>query len=235
MNEQLQRLIALAQTDDTLSMLANRLKELQAQEKVLQDRIAQEEAAWRARQEAHRKLRAEALAKMNEVDATDEKIRTYQRKLERDILPYKEMEFLREQVTLLKSRMDTLAEEALMLSEEAERDAEKLKEDEAAHKERRRQLEEEMRQLLDHRAELQREQERLQAEREERAAQVPPHLLQHYERLRRTARRPVVPVEGGACGGCHLRLSETTLTKVQGEREVVTCENCSRFLYWRSP
>ncbi|HEU68579.1 MAG TPA: hypothetical protein ENN53_05125 [Candidatus Acetothermia bacterium] len=36
---------------------------------------------------------------------------------------------------------------------------------------------------------------------------------------------------GGVCGGCHLRLVETTVEKVKADREVVTCEHCSRFLY----
>lgn len=235
MNEPLQRLVALADTDRLIRLTEGRLSELQGEEASLQARVAQLDQEMKARQESHRRLRAEGLARMNEVDATDEKIRTYQRKLEQEILPYKEMEYLRDQVVLLKSRIDGLAEEALLLSDQVEQDAEKLKEDEAAFRQRRQALEEELQALLHHRAALAQEKEGLLAQRAAQAELVPPHLLQQYERLRRTVGSPVVPVQGGTCGGCHLRLAEATLTRVKEGREVVTCENCSRFLYWRAP
>lgn len=171
---------------------------------------------------------------MNEVDATEEKIRLYQHKLDHEIIPYKEMEYLREQVILLRARMDPLADEALGLSEEVERDAQRLREAEAKHKARQTALEEDLSGLEQRREALLKEKETLLSEREERSAQVAAHLRQHYERLLRSTHSPVVPVAGGTCGGCHLRLSESTLTRVKEEREVVTCENCSRFLYWRS-
>lgn len=87
MNEQLQRLMALAQTDAALRLLGECLGDLEAEEQRLRARLSQNEEELRARQEAHRKLRSQALAKMNVVDATEEKIRLYQHKLDHEIIP----------------------------------------------------------------------------------------------------------------------------------------------------
>lgn len=233
MIDQLQQLLALAEVDKAIRTVDGRLADLAAEEARLRDRLAQEEEAFRERQEAHRRLRHEALTKSTEVDATDAKIRGYQKKLDHEIIPYKEMEYLREQVALLRARLDGLAEEALRLMEEAEQDGERLREDEARHRERVGRIQDDLAAVGRQRDGLLKQKDDLNAKREVLAAEVPPHLHQHYERLRGSVSSPVVPVDGGTCGGCHLRLADTTLERVREGREVVTCENCSRFLYWQ--
>lgn len=231
MNETLAQLLSLAEADASLRTLAGRLADLEKEEARLRTLLASEEEAFRRRQEGHRALRLSALAKSGEVDSTDEKIRTYQHKLDHDIIPYKEMEHLREQVTFLRGQLDTLADEALQLMAEADADEGKLREEAIAHEGRRRELEEELGALAQRRATILAEQDALRVRRDEIFQRVPLRLRGHYERLLGSGGSPVVPVVGGMCGGCHLRLVETTVEKVKSEREVVTCEHCSRFLY----
>jgi predicted nucleic acid-binding Zn-ribbon protein len=232
MNDLLTRLLALAEADESLRTLDGRLSDLDREEEHLRERLAHEDEAFRRRQEEHCAVRLAALAKSGEVDATDEKIRIYQRRLDHDIIPYKEMEHLREQVTYLRGRLDALTEEALRLMGEADADEGRLKVETADHAGRRGRLEGELGALARRRAEIQAEEENVLAKRGDLSERVPPHLRQHYERLRGGG-RPVVPVEGGACGGCHLRLAEATVAKLKADREAVTCEHCSRFLYLR--
>ncbi len=231
MNEALVQLVALAEVDAGLRTLDGRLADLEREEKRLRDRLAAEDEGFMRRQEAHQALRHSALAKSREADDTDEKIRTYQHKLDHDIIPYKEMEYLREQVTFLRGRLDELADEALQLMAEAEADEGKLREEELAHEKRRGRLEEDLAALARRRAEIRAEQDALRLKRDELFQRVPARLRGHYARLLASGGSPVVPVVGGVCGGCHLRLVETTVEKVKADREVVTCEHCSRFLY----
>ncbi len=234
MSEALRLLRTLAEVDELLQKLAGRLADIAGEEERLRARIAQVDADFARRKEEHRKLRLAAQERTAEVDATDAKIREYQRRLEHDIIPYKEMEFLREQVELLRTRLDELSEEALKLMEAVEEDAKKLSQDEASYREHRAQLEGEIQGLGKKREELKSEQERLEERRKGLIAQLPTQIRQHYEKLRARFPNPVVYVNAQTCEGCHLRLSEATLLKLHEGREVVICEHCSRFLVLRA-
>lgn len=233
MSEALDLLRKLAEVDEALHKVAGRLADIAGEEERLRARIAQVDTAFARRKEEHQKLRRTAQERTLEVDATDAKIREYQRKLEHDIIPYKEMEFLREQVQVLRAKLDALSEEALKLMEAVEEDAKKLIQDEASYREQRAQLEGEIQGLGQRREELKREQGLLESQRGELISRLPAQLRQHYEKLRERFPNPVVYVNGQACGGCHLRLSEATLLKLHEGREVVTCEHCARFLVLR--
>lgn len=223
-------LCALAEMEEGLQKIAGRLSDMAQEEERLRARLGELEAALVQRREEHRKLRLSALEHTAEADATDAKIREYQRKLEHDIVPFKQMEFLREQVKLLRAKLDQVSEEALRLMEAVEEDAGKLAQDEASYRERQTQLMAEIKRMEQRREDIRREGEALEARRQELEGQLPAQLREHYERLRSRLPNPVVYVNGQTCGGCHLRLAEATLLKLHEGQEVVTCEHCSRFL-----
>jgi chromosome segregation ATPase len=166
----------LAEVDENLHKISGRISDLDGEEVHLKERISQVDAAFSRRKEEHRKLRQTAQERTLEVDATDAKIREYQRKLEHDIVPYKEMEFLRDQVQILRQKLDQLSEEALRLMEAVEEDAKKLSEEEVQYRERRGSLEREIQQVSQRREELKREREALEGKREEILAQLPSSL-----------------------------------------------------------
>jgi hypothetical protein len=235
MSEALEKILVLWELDRSIQKLAGLMGDLEEEEQRLIKRIAAEDEAWQARLEAHRELRHQANAKALEVDETDEKIRAYQKKLDQDIIPYKEMEYLREQVTFLKERLEELEEEAIRLLNQVEEDEAKLTQDEQEHKDRRQRLADDLEEIRARREKLHRQWEELQTKRAQAVDMLPPHLKEHYQRLAETLSDPVAVVENNTCGGCHLRLSETLLERVREGREVVFCENCSRFLLarWR--
>ncbi len=59
------------------------------------------------------------------------------------------------------------------------------------------------------------------------------NLLELYERLSASRGNNVVVIlsESGQCNGCHVKVTPSTLMKVQADKEVVQCENCGRILY----
>lgn len=235
MSEVMQRILALWEIDQSLHKLRGMLSDLRAEEARLLARLEAEDQAWEERKKRHQELRHLANAKALEVDETDDRIRAYQKKLDHDIIPYKEMEYLKEQVEFLRARLEELEEEALGLMDEVEADAERLGEEEKQHQERRRGLEEELERIRARQEKLTAEAEELSGRRQEALAALPQNWREHYERLHETIPDPVAPVENGACGGCHLRISDPLMERVREGREVVICENCSRFLYlgWR--
>ena len=74
---------------------------------------------------------------------------------------------------------------------------------------------------------------KLQANREELAAAVEARVRGRYERLVRSkGENVVVGVQHGVCGGCHMRLPPQVLVMCQAKKELVTCGNCGRILYY---
>jgi uncharacterized protein len=80
--------------------------------------------------------------------------------------------------------------------------------------------------------ELRAEMERVRAERATLATAIEPGRLQHYERILANKKdRALVPVENGACGGCHMKLPPYMCHEAKKQMDVVVCEFCQRMLY----
>ncbi len=222
----------LGRSDARLRAIEGKLTDLARELDLLERRRQEELDAIQRRKDEHTELLRRASRRAAEVDELDGRVRAYQKKLDEEIISYKEMEHLREQIRLLREKMDTLAEESLSLMEQGESDEISLREEEQQHRQRLARLDEEMARVRRRVSSLEADRAQELGQRESWAQKVPSHIMEHYKRLLEQLPDPLALVKGENCGGCHLRLSETTLERVRAEREVVTCENCSRFLYW---
>lgn len=80
---------------------------------------------------------------------------------------------------------------------------------------------------------LRKEVQELTANREELAAAVEEGARNRYERLSRSkGENVVVGVQHGVCGGCHMRLPPQLIVACQARKELVTCSNCGRIVYY---
>jgi uncharacterized protein len=75
--------------------------------------------------------------------------------------------------------------------------------------------------------------ENLKKEREELAAKVEEDLLDRFNRLFVSkGDAAVVALEHDVCTGCHMKVTTATSVRVKGGREIVSCEQCGRILYF---
>ncbi|MFQ6091316.1 MAG: zinc ribbon domain-containing protein [bacterium] len=73
--------------------------------------------------------------------------------------------------------------------------------------------------------------DKLRETRDELAAKIDHTFLRTYERASKRYRQAIVPVRGGICLGCFVRLP--TEVACRGQEDLIrTCENCGRILYW---
>jgi uncharacterized protein len=73
----------------------------------------------------------------------------------------------------------------------------------------------------------------LESNRNELTADVDERSLSRYERLlHNKGDSVVVGIEHGVCGGCHMRFPVQLLVSCQAAKELVTCPNCGRILYY---
>lgn len=63
--------------------------------------------------------------------------------------------------------------------------------------------------------------------------EVPEPQLKIYDRLAVKPGHPVcVPVSGGKCGGCHLKIPTHIEVLAKTGTEIATCDQCGRIVYW---
>ena len=62
---------------------------------------------------------------------------------------------------------------------------------------------------------------------------VPEDDLARYRRILKSKKDvAIVPIQGGACGGCHMKLTFQTVLTAKGAEALTACENCGRLVYW---
>ena len=73
----------------------------------------------------------------------------------------------------------------------------------------------------------------LESNRAQLTAGVDQGILRRYERLLvNKGENVVVGIEHGVCGGCHTRFPVQLLVSCRAAKELVTCPNCGRILYY---
>ncbi|HEY1581494.1 MAG TPA: C4-type zinc ribbon domain-containing protein [Chthoniobacterales bacterium] len=75
--------------------------------------------------------------------------------------------------------------------------------------------------------------EELKKEREDLAAKVDEDLLDLFNRLFASkGDAAIVALEHDVCTGCHMKVTTATSVRAKGGREIVSCEQCGRVLYF---
>ena len=65
--------------------------------------------------------------------------------------------------------------------------------------------------------------------------EVPEPQLRLYDRIASKPGHPVcVTVNGGRCGGCHLKVPTHIEVQAKAGVEITTCDQCGRVVYWAS-
>ena len=80
---------------------------------------------------------------------------------------------------------------------------------------------------------LKKELAEFQQGRSELAAAVDESARLRYERLLKSkGDNVIVGINHGVCGGCHMKLPAQILVNCKSEKEIVSCSNCGRILYY---
>ena len=94
----------------------------------------------------------------------------------------------------------------------------------------------EVRQLEDQQRAHTEQKERLLARRAELTAALTVDVLSLYERVRKGRRGvALAEVRDGFCTACHVLLRPQVYNEVRTNAAVMTCENCSRIIYYEEP
>ena len=84
-------------------------------------------------------------------------------------------------------------------------------------------------------ADIDRELEVLSHSHDQLVRQLDEKLLKKYEQVRAShSDRPMAPIHGETCSGCHLQVPPQLVSEVKRGEMLHVCSHCQRFLFWPS-
>ena len=168
----------------------------------------------------------------NDVEAKKEQIQKYaQQQLE--TRKNEEYTALGREIDHVKETISKIEDEELELMEEIDAYKPKIEEAKVVAEEAKAHEAKALAEFDEREKNIEKELDELEEELNTLSGELDTKLVKHYERLRETKPgKVVVGVDHGICGGCHMKLQAQQLVDAKSGREMVTCPNCNRLLYF---
>lgn len=234
MDSQLQTLIDLQGFDGRIAALETEAARLPKQIEAIQGALAEA------------KKTAETIRA--KVDATKKDLRAREKDLEviagkrskaearlYEVKTNKEYSAALLEIEEIKQEKGKTEEEILSLMEMQDKLGVEVREAEARFKSREEQARQDEAVVRKKLAVVQQELDVVRAERDSRARELPKGLLADYDRiLKARGGVAVANVSSAAvCGGCRVTIRPQAIQELRVATELMRCESCGRFLYWK--
>ena len=229
----LDKLLTLHECDSKRLGLEAQLKSVPREVAAVEARIAAEKSAIETAKAEWHGLESKKKLLEIEIKSAEEKIGKY-RTQQSQVRKNDEYQALTHEIDTTTTAIGTLEEQeiAVMLTiDEAKQrftaaEAE-LKKNITGHEAR-------IRTLREHEAQLNKDVAGAVAEVAAARPEVPAPYVRIYDRIAIKPGHPVcVTVNGGRCGGCHLKVSTHIEVMARNGSEIATCDQCGRILYWQ--
>jgi hypothetical protein len=232
MNEEVADLLALQETDLEIESIERRIHEIPEKVKGIEKSLEEEDETFKAQSDGL-KAKEMRLHSLNvDLESAQEKVRTYENQL-LTLSSNTEYKAMIHQIETEKQKVNDLENTIIDLMEEVESQVSETREAKEDLEKAQVLLKEEIRTLEQEKEALK---TRLLTEREARkvkVSRVDPKLLQIYDKLRNLrGGEVIVPVNDGACSGCHSKLPIQVITDMKSSARLARCEVCGRLLVW---
>ncbi len=232
MQSELEQLLVLQDRDQKIKQVQNELTTLPRQRAQLEAQLAAATAGLEALKQRARQIEVDR--KKLELDAgtrteSINRLRTQQyetrkneefRAIGNEIERYgKEIQQIEDQELELMEQTDKLKAEIAMEEQKVAGARESVAKQLADLEQKGGALQTRLQELNDERAEI--------------ASKVDEDVLNRFERLFKSkGDAAIVGLRHEVCTGCHMKITPQTSHRVKNGREIVSCEQCGRILYW---
>jgi uncharacterized protein len=232
MQEVIEKLLILQDRDRRILRTKDQLARIEPERQTLQARTAAAQAGLEAAKTKLKQIEADRKKLELEADSKKQQIERYALQ-QFQTKKNEEYRALAHEIDTCKGHITELEDQQLILMEQAE----SLQREAAAA---RREADEARKLAEDHLKELAAREQSLRAEltelggnREQLTDAIEDRALRHYERLlRNKGDNVVVGIQHGVCGGCHMKFPVQLMVSCQAAKDLVTCPNCGRILYY---
>lgn len=232
MNENIRKLLILQDRDMKFLRLEDELESLDPErESTKRESLNRQQVLEQSKQHMIQlEVRRKDLD--NDVEAKKEQIQKYsQQQLE--TRKNEEYTALGREIDHVKEAISKIEDEELELMEEIDAYKPKIEEAKAVAEEAKTHEAKVLADFDEREKNIEKELDELEEELNTLSGELDAKMVKHYERLRDTkSGAVVVGVDHGSCGGCHMKLQAQQLVDAKSGREMVTCPNCSRLLYY---
>ncbi|MEY2427406.1 MAG: uncharacterized protein QOJ40_291 [Verrucomicrobiota bacterium] len=232
MFDTIEKLLILQDRDRKIQRVKNELAHIEPERQMLRSRAAGAQAGLE-----QSKLRAKQIESSRkdlelEVEAKKQLITKYANQ-QLQTRKNEEYRALAHEIETCKEAIFKIENQEIELMEQAEAAQKQIALATREANEARNLVEEQVAQLGTREQSLKKELADLDVNRDELAAMVDDSARARYDRLVKSkGENVVVGVQHGVCGGCHMKLPPQLLVSCQAEKELVTCINCGRILYY---
>jgi uncharacterized protein len=232
MLDTIEKLLILQDRDRNLSRVRAELSHIDPERQVLKSKATVAQAALDAAKTKLKQLESDRKNLELEVEGKKELISKYANQ-QFQTRKNEEYRALAHEIELCKEAIFKIEDQEIALMEQAEAVQKEIARAVQFANDTRKLADDQIAQLNEREKNLQKELADLEANREELASVVNESDRSRYERLTRgKGENVVVGIQHGVCGGCHMRIPPQLLVACQAEKELVTCSNCGRILYY---
>ena len=230
----LDKLLVLQERDGKRLALEQQLRSVPREIEAIEGRIAAEKAAIETAKTEWRELESKKKQLEIEIGSAEEKVARYKTQ-QSQVRKNDEYQALTHEIDTAQSGIGTLEEQEIGIMLSIDEARKRFMAAEAELKQNITGHEAKIRALREHEHHLQEDVRAAQAAVAAVRPEVPPAQLKIYDRIAVRPGHPVcVTVNGGRCGGCHLKVPTHIEVQARNLQEIATCDQCGRVVYWQS-
>ncbi|HZZ57982.1 MAG TPA: hypothetical protein VFE31_09135 [Opitutaceae bacterium] len=231
-----EKLLVLQDRDQKRLALEAQLKAVPVDISLVERTIAAEKAAIDTARTEWRELESRKKLLETEIGSAEQKLATYKTQ-QLGVRKNDEYQALGHQIDTTQGQIGELEARELEIMYSIDEARKKFAAAEAVMKANIAGYEARVRMLKEREQNLAEQLKSAQADVEAARTPIPAPALRLYDRRAARGMPVVVPVRGGKCGGCHLKLSSEAEAGSRGhgpEGELATCDQCGRIVYFDS-
>ncbi len=233
MRETIEKLLVLQDRDKQIGRVRTELGHIEPERNQLKTKAADSQADLERAKHTVKELESRRKDLELEVDAKKQLIDKYANQ-QLQTRKNEEYRALAHEIEMCKEAIHKIEDQEIELMEQAEIAQKEVLASTRALNDARNLMDDQVAQLTAREANLKLELAGLETNRDDLARAVKDQGIRvRYERLAKNkGENVVVGVQHGVCGGCHMRLQPQVLVTCQAQKELVTCINCGRILYY---
>ncbi len=232
MQEVIEKLLILQDRDRRILRTKDQLARIEPERRSLQARAAAAQADMDAAKTKLKQIETERKKLELEADSKKQQIERYALQ-QFQTKKNEEYRALAHEIDTCKANITELEDQQLSLMEQAESLQKQAAAASREADETRKLAEDQLKELAVREQSLRNELTELESNRDQLTDAIEDRALRHYERvLRNKGDNVVVGIQHGVCGGCHMKFPVQLMVSCQAAKDLVTCPNCGRILYY---
>ena len=232
----LEKLLILQDRDTRRLSLEGQLKAVPQEVAAVERKIAGEKAAIETARNELKELETKKKLLETEIGSTEEKQSKYKNQ-QMQVRKNDEFQALGHEIATMQQTIGSLEEQELQVMYGIDEAKKKFAAAEAVLKQNIAGHEAKIRTLRERETNLAENLKAAQAEVAAARAPLEEFALKAYDRVAAQKQPVCVPIQGGKCGGCHLKVSSEAESASRGKNpdvKIPTCDQCGRIIYWES-